>query len=50
MTAGLVGAVIVLAADLLGRVAFPVNLPVGLVTAACGGPFLLWLLVRGSPR
>lgn len=47
-TAGLVGAVIVLAADLLGREAFPVNLPVGLVTAACGGPFLLWLLIRGA--
>lgn len=44
-TAGLVGAVIVLGADLMGRIAFaPVQLPAGIFTAVLGAPYLLWLL------
>lgn len=44
-TAGLVGALIVLAADLAGRLAFaPVQLPAGIFTAVLGAPYLLWLL------
>jgi iron complex transport system permease protein len=44
-TAGLVGAVIVLGADLMGRLAFaPVQLPAGIFTAILGAPYLLWLL------
>lgn len=47
-TGGLVGAVLVLGADLIGRELLPVNMPVGLVTALLGAPFLLWLLLRGG--
>ena len=43
--AGLVGATIVLAADLAGRLLFaPVQLPAGIFTAVLGAPYLLWLL------
>lgn len=46
-TAGLVGAFTVVAADLVGRTLFaPIELPVGLVTAAIGAPFFLFLLWR----
>jgi len=50
-TAALTGGVLVLAADLLGRLAFaPVELPCGLITAAIGAPFFLVLLIRqGRP-
>ncbi|MWV51148.1 iron chelate uptake ABC transporter family permease subunit [Rathayibacter sp. VKM Ac-2803] len=45
--AGAIGAVLVVASDLLARIALaPLILPVGAVTAAIGAPFLLWLLVR----
>ncbi|MFD6355991.1 FecCD family ABC transporter permease [Nocardia tengchongensis] len=46
----LVGAIAVVGADLLARTAFPVSLPVGVVTAAVGGPFLLYLLVRTNRK
>ncbi|GAV31772.1 ABC-type Fe3+-siderophore transport system, permease component [Coriobacteriaceae bacterium EMTCatB1] len=43
----LVGAVVVVLADLLARVVLaPVELPVGIVTALAGGPFFVWLLTR----
>ncbi|PSR69503.1 iron ABC transporter [Nocardia sp. MDA0666] len=42
----LTGALIVVAADVAARTVVPVDLPVGLVTAAFGGPFLLLLLIR----
>ncbi|MFE7799087.1 FecCD family ABC transporter permease [Nocardia sp. NPDC057440] len=42
----LVGAISVVGADVASRTLFPVDLPVGVVTAAFGGPFLLYLLVR----
>ncbi|WP_194818910.1 iron chelate uptake ABC transporter family permease subunit [Nocardia sp. XZ_19_385] len=42
----LVGAIGVVGADVAARTLFPVDLPAGIVTAACGGPFLLYLLVR----
>ncbi|WP_328395305.1 FecCD family ABC transporter permease [Nocardia sp. NBC_00416] len=41
----LTGGILVLGADILARVLLPVDLPVGIVTAALGGPFLLYLLV-----
>ena len=42
---GLVGAVIVVAADYVAAYLIPdVNFPVGVVTGAFGAPFLLWLL------
>ena len=47
--AGLVGAVIMVYADLLARRVFtPTELPVGVVTAIVGAPYLLWLLARAN--
>jgi iron complex transport system permease protein len=46
-TAGLIGALTVVSADLVGRTLFaPIELPVGLVTAAVGAPFFIYLLWR----
>jgi iron complex transport system permease protein len=43
----LIGAVLLLVADLFGRsVAAPAELPIGIVTALIGAPFFLWLLLR----
>ena len=48
-TSALVGAVLVTVADLLARrLLAPTDLPVGVVTAVLGAPFLLWLLARAS--
>lgn len=48
--AGLVGAVLVLASDLVGQFAFPVKYPAGIITAIIGAPYLLYLLVRMNRR
>jgi len=46
--AALAGAIILILADLLARVAVtPAELPVGVVTALLGAPFFLYLLLRG---
>ncbi|MEP0920092.1 iron ABC transporter permease [Leptolyngbya sp. DQ-M1] len=43
----LIGGVIVVLADFVGRAAFaPIELPCGVVTAAIGAPFFLYLLIR----
>ncbi len=43
------GALLVVTADLLARtVASPIEIPVGLVTAAVGGPFFIWLIRRAG--
>ena len=48
--AALVGACLVVAADLAGSVLFgDTDLPAGIITGLIGAPFLLWLLAR-SPR
>ncbi|MEV8416295.1 iron chelate uptake ABC transporter family permease subunit [Streptomyces niveus] len=47
---GLVGALLLIGADLVARAGLPITLPVGVVTAAIGGPFLVYLLVRGNLR
>lgn len=45
--AGLMGVVLVLAADLAVRLAVPpAEPPIGLATSLIGGPFFLWLLLR----
>ncbi|TLM65490.1 MAG: iron ABC transporter permease, partial [Actinobacteria bacterium] len=45
----LAGAVAMVLADLASRtVLAPTELPVGIVTALLGGPFFVWLLVRGG--
>lgn len=49
VASALVGALIVLSADLVAANAFDTRLPVGIVTGALGAPFLLWLLVT-APR
>jgi iron complex transport system permease protein len=44
----LLGAVIVVLADLAARRLFsPTELPVGVLTAAVGAPYLIWLIIRG---
>ncbi|WP_448624911.1 FecCD family ABC transporter permease [Geodermatophilus sp. URMC 64] len=49
--AALAGALVLVLADLLGRtLAAPVELPVGIVTAVVGGPYLLWLLLTTRTR
>lgn len=42
----LVGATLVLAADLIGQYAFDTRYPVGVITGALGAPFLIYLLIR----
>jgi len=45
--AALIGALIMVAADFLGRmVAFPWQMPAGLIATLIGGPVLMWLLAR----
>lgn len=47
----LTGALIVVVADLLARRLFaPLELPVGVFTAAVGAPYLMWLIVRSRTR
>lgn len=47
LTSAVVGAVLTAGADLVARTAFaPVELPVGVVTAVLGAPYLIYLLVR----
>lgn len=45
------GAIVMVLADLLGRTMLsPIELPVGIVTAIVGGPYLIFILVRRSAR
>ena len=46
LAAGLVGAVIVLASDLVGQQLLPMKLPVGVITGLVGSPYLIGLLVK----
>ena len=48
--AGLVGAVLVLGADLIGQFALPIRFPVGIITGILGAPYLLYLLIRMNRR
>ncbi|WP_250291283.1 FecCD family ABC transporter permease [Streptomyces atroolivaceus] len=50
VASGLVGGLLLIGADLTARAVLPVSLPVGVVTAAIGGPFLVYLLVRANLR
>ncbi|MFF3013196.1 FecCD family ABC transporter permease [Streptomyces sp. NPDC057939] len=50
IASGVVGALLLIGADLIARAALPITLPVGVVTAAVGGPFLVYLLVRANVR
>jgi iron complex transport system permease protein len=44
--AGLVGALLVLVADLVGQFALGTRFPVGVVTGVLGAPYLIYLIVR----
>ncbi|MEM8562350.1 MAG: iron ABC transporter permease [Pseudomonadota bacterium] len=47
----LLGAALMLFADLVARLSVaPAELPLGVVTAAVGGPFFIWLLLRDKHR
>ena len=50
LASGLLGGVLVVGADLVTRTVLPEALPVGILTAVLGAPYLLWLLVRGRRR
>lgn len=50
LPAALTGAVLVLAADLLGQFAFDTKFPVGVITGILGAPYLIYLLIRTSRR
>lgn len=46
-SAALLGAVLLLVADVVSRtIVAPAELPIGIVTAAIGAPFFLWILLR----
>lgn len=50
LMAALVGALLVMLADLLSRTLFlPLDLPAGIFVAALGAPFFLYLLIRQRP-
>ncbi|WP_368506088.1 FecCD family ABC transporter permease [Alkalihalophilus sp. As8PL] len=45
----LIGAIFLIWADVVARIIVaPQELPIGIVTALCGGPFFIWLLRRNS--
>ncbi|SDS52244.1 iron complex transport system permease protein [Microlunatus soli] len=46
--AGLVGALVVSVADFAGQHLLPVQLPVGILTAVIGAPYLIFLLIRSN--
>ncbi|WP_426350605.1 FecCD family ABC transporter permease [Alloiococcus sp. CFN-8] len=48
--AGLTGAILVLASDLIGQFAFDTSFPVGIITGILGSPYLLYLLIRMNKR
>ncbi|MDY5585658.1 MAG: iron chelate uptake ABC transporter family permease subunit, partial [Arcanobacterium sp.] len=50
LTAGLVGALIMIAADYSGQYFFGARYPVGVVTGLLGAPFLIYLLIRAQNR
>ncbi|RAH38507.1 iron ABC transporter permease [Halomonas sp. SL1] len=51
VASALAGALVMVLADLTGRLLLaPIELPVGIVTAVVGGPWLLWILMRPANR
>jgi iron complex transport system permease protein len=46
-SAALLGAIMLLLADAVSRtIVAPAELPIGIITAVCGAPFFLWILLR----
>ncbi|MFE6646804.1 FecCD family ABC transporter permease [Nocardioides sp. NPDC057772] len=50
LASALTGAALVVGSDYVARVLLPVELPVGIVTTAIGGPFLMYLIIRTNRR
>lgn len=50
IASGLFGALLLIGSDLIARIVLPNDLPVGIVTAIIGGPFLVYLLVRANMK
>lgn len=50
ITSAILGALLVLASDTITRAVLPYELPVGVVTAMVGAPYLLWLLLRANRK
>ena len=48
LPAGLIGALLVLVADLVGQFAFDNRYPVGVITGVLGAPYLVYLLIRSN--
>ncbi len=48
LPAGLVGALLVLAADLIGQFLLGTRYPVGVITGVLGAPYLIYLLIRSN--
>lgn len=46
LPSGLVGALLVLGADLIGQYLFAARYPVGVITGVLGAPYLIYLLIR----
>jgi len=46
LPAGLIGAILVLASDLVGQFALSVTYPVGIITGMIGAPYLITLLIK----
>lgn len=49
-TSGAMGALLLLAADVIAQHVLPSPLPVGIVTVVIGGSYLIWLLIREARR
>ncbi|WP_459614242.1 FecCD family ABC transporter permease [Bordetella sp. 2513F-2] len=51
LNAALAGALLTVVADWVGRtVLAPIEIPVGIIMAIIGGPYLLWIILRQSAR
>lgn len=46
LPSGLVGALLVLSADIIGQFVFDIRFPVGIITGIIGAPYLIFLLIR----
>ncbi|MEF2977624.1 FecCD family ABC transporter permease [Subtercola sp. YIM 133946] len=50
LSAALIGAIVVAGGDALARGVLPGEVPVGIITAIIGAPYLIWLLTRRRER
>lgn len=47
ISSALLGAILILISDTLSRtIIAPAELPIGIITSLCGGPFFIWLIAR----